>query len=71
MAVLVKAPYLEKRCRVRGDPGGPVVREQYRDRWKAETSMLVAKRRCGEPLSVRREEVHIPHLRTFCFEAPL
>ena len=44
-------------CRVLEDPGDPVLREQYRQRWKVETTMSVAKRKGGESLSARREEL--------------
>jgi len=44
-------------CRVLGDPGDPVLREQYRQRWKAETTVSVAKRKWGESLSARCEEL--------------
>ena len=55
--VVAKAPYRKEMCRVLGDPGDPVLRRQYRQRWKAETTMSVAKRKWGESLSARREEL--------------
>ena len=36
-----------------GEPGDEEARETYRQRWKAETAMSVAKRRWGEALSAR------------------
>jgi hypothetical protein len=56
--MVAKAPYRKEMCRVLGDPGDPVLREQYRQRWKAETTMSVAtKRKRGESLSARCEEL--------------
>ena len=55
--VVAKAPYRKEMCQVLEDPGDPVLREQYRQRWKVETTMSVAKRKWGESLSARREEL--------------
>ena len=55
--VVAKTPYRKEMCRVLGDPGDPVLRGQYRQRWKVETTMSVAKRKWGESLSARREEL--------------
>ena len=55
--VVAKAPYRKQMCRVLEDPGDPVLREQYRQRWKVETTMSVAKRKWSESLSARREEL--------------
>jgi DDE family transposase len=55
--VVAKAPYRKEMCRVLEDPGEPVLREQYRQRWKVETTMSVAKRKWGESLTARREEL--------------
>lgn len=55
--VVAKAPYRKEMYRVLDDPGDPVLREQYRQRWKVETTMSVAKRKWGESLSARREEL--------------
>src|SRR5215217_7926244 len=51
--VVAKTPYRKEMCRGLGEPGDPVLREQYRQRWKAETAMSVAKRKWGEALSAR------------------
>src|SRR5829696_8369203 len=55
--VVAKTPYRKEMCRGLGEPGDPVLREQYRQRWKAETAMSVAKRKWGEALSARREKL--------------
>jgi hypothetical protein len=61
--VVAKTRYRKEMCRVLGDPGDPVLREQYRQRWKAETTMSVAKRKWGESLSARHEELQKAQLR--------
>jgi hypothetical protein len=38
-----------------GEPGDDEARKAYRQRWKAETVMSVAKRRWGEALSARND----------------
>ena len=55
--VVAKTPYRKEMCRVLGEPGDPVVREQYQQRWKAETVMSAAKRKRGEALSARRDDL--------------
>jgi hypothetical protein len=55
--LVAKTPYRKEMCRALGEPGDPVLREQYGQRWKAETVMSVVKRKWGESLSARRDEL--------------
>jgi hypothetical protein len=40
-----------------GEPGVAADRAAYRQRWKAETVMSVVKRRCGEALTAKLDEM--------------
>jgi len=52
--VVATTPYRQEMVRRLGEPGGDEeARRAYRQRWKAETVMSVAKRRWGEALSAR------------------
>lgn len=51
--VVATTPYRQEMVRRLGEPGDEVSRRTYRQRWKAETVMSVAKRRWGEALSAR------------------
>lgn len=51
--VVATTPYRQEMVRRLGEPGDEVSRRTYRQRWKAETVMAVAKRRRGEALSAR------------------
>jgi hypothetical protein len=54
--VVATTPYRREMARRLGDPGDEEARRAYRQRWKAETVMSVAKRRWGEALSARLDE---------------
>ena len=51
--VVATTPYRREMVRRLGGPGDEEARTTYRQRWKAETAMSVAKRRWGEALSAR------------------
>jgi Transposase DDE domain/Transposase domain (DUF772) len=51
--VVATTPYRREMVRRLGGPGDEEARRTYRQRWKAETVMSVAKRRWGEALSAR------------------
>jgi hypothetical protein len=53
--VVATTPYRRKMVRRLGEPGDDEARKAYRQRWKAETVMSVAKRRWGEALSARND----------------
>jgi hypothetical protein len=54
--VVATTPYRREMARRLGAPGDEEARRTYRQRWKAETVMSVAKRRWGEALSARLDE---------------
>jgi hypothetical protein len=54
--VVATTPYRQEMVRRLGDPGDEEARRIYRQRWKAETVMSVAKRRWGEGLSARLDD---------------
>jgi len=51
--VIATTPY--RQHRLLNEPGDPASRRDYRQRWKVETVMSVAKRRWGEALSARTD----------------
>jgi hypothetical protein len=53
--VVATTPYRQEMVRRLGEPGDERDRGAYRQRWKAETVMSVAKRRWGEALSARAD----------------
>jgi hypothetical protein len=54
--VVATTPYRREMVERLGEPGDDEARRAYRQRWKAETVMSVAKRRWGEALSARLDE---------------
>lgn len=54
--VVATTPYRREMVRRLGEPGEEEARRAYRQRWKAETVMSVAKRRWGEALSARLDD---------------
>ena len=61
--VVATTPYRQEMVRRLGEPGGDEeARRAYRQRWKAETVMSVAKRRWGEALSARLDATQRPGL---------
>ena len=54
--VVATTPYRREMVERLGEPGDDEARRTYRQRWKAETVMSVAKRRWGEALSARLDE---------------
>ncbi len=54
--VVATTPYRLEMVRRLGEPGEEEARRAYRQRWKAETVMSVAKRRWGEALSARLDD---------------
>ncbi len=53
--VIVTNPYQQEMYRLLNDSGDAVSKHAYRQRWKVETVMSVAKRRWGEALSARTD----------------
>jgi hypothetical protein len=51
--IVATTPYRLEMCRLLGEPGEPLARQAYRQRWKAETVMSVTKRKFGEALAAR------------------
>src|SRR5207253_753600 len=56
--VVARTPYRSEMCRVLDrESGDPALLASYRQRWKVETVMSVTKRKLGEALSARRDEM--------------
>jgi hypothetical protein len=53
--VVATTPYRQEMVQRLGEAGDGEARRAYRQRWKAETIMSVAKRRWGEALSARTD----------------
>ncbi|MBP2304471.1 transposase [Azospirillum melinis] len=53
--VIATTPYRQEMHRLLNDPGDAASKRAYRQRWKVETVMSVAKRRWGEALSARTD----------------
>jgi hypothetical protein len=53
--VVATTPYRQERHRLLSEPGEEASQRAYRQRWKVETVMSVAKRRWGEALSARTD----------------